>query len=77
MASKTTFINEAQGGGQFTPESGGQFAPDLGGQVRPESGGQIERIFQLSILKSFICAICLWIFMGKYLGNIHFMGIFG
>jgi hypothetical protein len=47
MASKTTFINEAQGGGQFTPESGGQFAPDLGGQVRPESGGQFERIFQL------------------------------
>ena len=45
MASKTTFINEAQGGGQFTPESGGQFAPDLGGQVRPERGGQFERIF--------------------------------
>jgi hypothetical protein len=47
MASKTTFINEAPGGGQFAPEKGGQFAPDLGGQVRPERGGQFERIFHL------------------------------
>ena len=46
MASKTTFINEAPGGGQFAPEKGGQFAPDLDGQVRPERGGQFVRIFQ-------------------------------
>jgi hypothetical protein len=52
MASKTTFINEAPGGGQFAPEKGGQFAPDLGGQVRPERGGQFERIFQP---KSLVC----------------------
>ena len=61
-------------GGQFTPETGGQFTPDLGGQVRPERGGQIERIFHLNIVSMFIS---LWIFMGKYLGNIYFMGIFG
>jgi len=52
MASKTTFINEAPGGGQFAPEKGGQFAPDLDGQVRPERGGQFVRIFHLNSLST-------------------------
>ncbi|MBN8688626.1 MAG: hypothetical protein J0M10_16525, partial [Chitinophagales bacterium] len=47
MASKTTFINEAPGGGQFAPEKGGQVRPEKGGQVRPERGGQFERIFHM------------------------------
>jgi len=47
MASKTTFINEAPGGGQVRPEKGGQVRPEKGGQVRPERGGQFERIFQI------------------------------